>query len=211
MATYSSSYTYTFPYLLQFVKAANSVDNTTEDAALYAAFDVWIGACYARISEYCNQTIQSTVNTFSFNSDHLCNDGGGEYILLPALKLPITLGAVTYKADVFATAQTISGTYLSLQDHNGLKKLYFDNAPTGSMIFVSAAIGYTEANMPATIKQIVAEMVYEIYQESPHGKDRLGKSTVGESIAGGGNVSTGFYELNARHRKLLKPYRLKPL
>jgi hypothetical protein len=61
--------------------------------------------------------------------------------------------------------------------------------------------------MPEIIHQVAVEMVSELYEESPHKRNRLGVQSEGKGMNGVTSTTT-FYQLTPRHEKLLSPYRV---
>lgn len=209
--SYTPTLPYTFARLLRFLNVTNDAINPTEKTTLFESFNIWINEAFERIRLHCNQTIQATSQTISIDFNRLGKDEGGYYVILPVLKLPITITSVTYKTDIFDTATTIGSSYYSLVNYNGIQKLYFQYPPTNSVAgYVNCTVGFTDANMPELIQQVAVEMVAEIHEESKTGKNRLGVATLGESMQGAG-VNTAYYQLTPRHEKLLNPYQLLTL
>lgn len=206
---YTSTYPKTFDRFLRFKNITQNANPSDEEMRLYGTFDIWIAGAFEAITEYCNQTIQSTTGkVFTFNFGNLTNEStGNDYYLLPVLNVPITITSIGYKKTVFDTITTISSSDYSLVSVDGLQRVYFQTWSGYDIGYITANVGYTDTNMPEWIHQVAVELAAEIYAESGLGDSRLGVSQKAENFNGISGTNA-FYQLTERHKKMLRKWTL---
>lgn len=207
--SYTSTYPKTFERFLRFKNIEENTPESADETRLYGTFDIWIAGAFEAITEYCNQTIQSTTGkVYTFDFANLTNEStGNDYYLLPVLNVPITISSIGYKKTVFDSITAISSADYSLVAVDGLQRVYFQTWSGYDTGYITANVGYTDTNMPEWIHQVAVELTAEIYAESGLGDSRLGVSQKAENFNGISGTNA-YYNLTERHKKMLRKWTL---
>jgi hypothetical protein len=187
--SYTSEYPRQFEYVFSFLNLEVNGDPTAEDIALYNWFDNMIEICYGEAENYCGQPLRNGVVDFRFDiqktkkgfEENHC----WKYIPYYA---GTSLQSLQHRENEFASFQNVNANDYSWSSESYGHYIVIRNLTKGQ-VKATLSTGFTDANMPRSILQGIAEMVSLIYKQSPQGGNWFGLSSVSTGGAGQ-NVSS---------------------
>jgi len=169
-----------------------AIDNSKD-----ALIDRLIGYVDNEIKDICNQPIiQESVTAYY--------EGTRDTLLLTGYTVPVTLTTLKYRDSYGDAFASVTGT-TNLVDIRGVKYLYLEDGFINKQYEAVMSIGYT--SIPSVIEICAAEMVTELYLETPFAMqaNRFGVTAITESEAGI-SISKTLQAMRARVKPRLAPY-----
>jgi hypothetical protein len=125
-------------------------------------------------------------------------------LLLTGYTVPVTLTTLKYRDSYGDTFASVTGT-TNLVDIRGVKYLYLEDGFINKQYEAVMSIGYT--SIPSVIEICAAEMVTELYMETPFAPqaNRFGVTAITES-EGGMSISKTLQAMRNRVKPRLAPY-----
>jgi hypothetical protein len=156
-----------------------------------------IGYVDNEIKDICNQPIiQESVTAYY--------EGTRDTLLLTGYTVPVTLSTLKYRDSYGDTFKSVTGT-TNLVDIRGVKYLYLEDGFINKQYEAVMSVGYT--TIPSVIEICAAEMVTELYMETPFAPqaNRFGVTAITESEAGM-SISKTLQAMRTRVKPRLAPY-----
>jgi len=167
------------------------------DTSRDGLIDRLIGYVDNEIKDICNQPIiQESVTAYY--------EGTRDTLLLTGYTVPVTLTTLKYRDSYGDTFASVTGT-TNLVDIRGVKYLYLEDGFINKQYEAVMSVGYT--TIPSVIEVCAAEMVTELYLETPFAMqaNRFGVTAITESEAGI-SISKTLQAMRARVKPRLAPY-----
>jgi hypothetical protein len=167
------------------------------DTSRDGLIDRLIGYVDNEIKDICNQPIiQESVKAYY--------EGTRDTLLLTGYTVPVTLSTLKYRDSYGDSFQSVTGT-TNLVDIRGVKYLYLEDGFINKQYEAVMSIGYT--SIPSVIEICAAEMVTELYMETPFAPqaNRFGVTAITESEAGM-SISKTLQAMRTRVKPRLAPY-----
>lgn len=181
---YTSAYPRQFSALMTFLNLEVNGDPSTEDTALYTWFDNLIDTCYEEAEGYCGQPLRAGSVEYQFYASKV-QKGLAEacsWKLIP-YNANTTLTALQWRDTEFGTYANFSASNYSWTAEPYANYIVFRDKTSGQFK-ASLSTGYSDAQMPYTVLQGIAEMVALVYKQSPQGGNWFGLSSVSTGGAG---------------------------
>lgn len=181
---YASQYPRQFNAVMSFLNLAINGDPTEEDLSLYGWLDDIIEVCYEEAESYCGQPLRSTSSTYLFRAEKgiVSNELNHRTKFIP-YSANTSLTSLQWRENDFDNFSNVSNTlYIWKPESYGNYIVYRDKQK--GEFRANLTTGFTDANMPYTILQGVAEMVALIYRISPVGGNWFGLNSVSSGGAG---------------------------
>jgi len=186
---YQSAYPRQFQYVLSFLNLEQNGDPSLEDVALYSWFDNMIDICYEEAESFVGQPLRSISLEYRYDAQKGVRGFEEEHSwkFIPYFA-NTQLTALQWRENEFASYANMSANDYSWSQEQYANFIVIRNRMKGQ-IKATLQTGFTDANMPRTILQGVAEMVALIYKQSPMGGNWFGLNSVSTGGAGQ-NVSS---------------------
>lgn len=185
---YTSAYPRAFSALMTFLNLEVNGDPASEDTALYTWFDNLIDTCYAEAESYCGQPLRSGTIYYQFYASKAQKglEANHSWKFIP-YNAGTTLTALQWRDNEFGTYANYAAADYVWSAEPYANYITFRNKTSGQFK-ATLSTGFSDANMPYSILQGIAEMVALCYKQSPQGGNWFGLASV--STAGAGqNVS----------------------
>lgn len=169
-----------------------AIDNSKD-----ALIDRLIGYVDAEIKDICQQPIiQESVTAYY--------DGTRDTLLFTGYTSPITLTTLKYR-ESYADAFALVTSNTNVVDIRGVKYIYLQDGFINKQYEAVMSVGY--ASVPTVIEVCAAEMVTELYLETPFAMqaNRFGVTAITESEAGI-SISKTLQSMRARVKPRLAPF-----
>jgi hypothetical protein len=199
-----SAYPRQFKTFINFLNIEINGEPTVEDTALYEYFDTLFDVCYEEAEGYCGQPLRALSVNYQFYGSKLQKtlNKYTSWKFIP-YSANTQLSSLSWRENEFAT-------YSALSANNYI----FSNEPYGNYIILKnnydgqfkavLTTGYTDANMPNTVLQGIAEMAALIYKQSAQGGNWFGLSSI--STGGAGQSVNNSLKLDITWQKYFNKY-----
>jgi len=181
---YTSANPRAFTALMTFLNLEVNGDPTSEDTALYTWFDDLITTCYAEAEGYCGQPLRSGTIYYQFYASKaqrgLEANHSWKYIPYNA---NTALTALQWRENEFGTYANFDAANYAWNAEPYANYIVF-REKTNGQFKATLSTGYSDATMPYTILQGIAEMVALAYKQSPQGGNWFGLNSVATGGAG---------------------------
>lgn len=162
----------------------------------------WLAAAESIAKDICGQPLaQETVT-------HEWTTRGGTTYVLPYVKVPVTLTSLHYRDEQDDSYTSITGAVVYKAD--GMHSIFAPNAFANRWYKATCAVGYISTDAPASLVNVISEMVHEMYKSTDYGgKDnRFGISSVA-TTEGGTTSTTVLADMSKKFRTRLMPWKVR--
>lgn len=181
---FTSSYPRQFTAVMSFLNLAINGDPSEEDLSLYEWLDDIIGVCYEEAESYIGQPLRSNSISYLFNAEKgiVSNEFSHRIKFIP-YNANTTLTNLQWRENDFDTFANVQNTLFIWKPESFGNYIVYREKYKGEFKAILST-GFTDANMPYTILQGIAEMVSLIYRLSPIGGNWFGLNSVSSGGAG---------------------------
>ena len=181
---YTSANPRAFAALMTFLNLEVNGDPTTEDTALYTWFDELIKISYDEAEAYCGQPLRTGTVYYQFYASKAQRglEANHSWKFIP-YNAGTTLTALQWRENEFGTYANYDAGNFAWNAEPYANYIIFRDKTNGQFK-ATLSTGYTDANMPYTILQGIAEMSALCYKQSPQGGNWFGLNSVSTGGAG---------------------------
>lgn len=185
---YTSSYPRQFSTVMSFLNIEINGDPSTEDIALYTWVDSCIDVAYDEAESYCGQPLRSTSVQYNFYANKaLRAESSDIYWKFVPYFANTNLTSLQHRENEFASFANVDAQNYSWSTETSKHFIVFRGINTGQFR-ATLTTGYSDAQMPKTVLQGIAEMVSLLYKQSAMGGNWFGLNSI-VSGGAGQNVS----------------------
>ena len=201
---YTSANPRAFNALMTFLNLEVNGDPTSEDTALYTWLDNLIAISYDEAEGYCGQPLRSQSVEYAFYASKAQRspESSHSWKYIP-YKANTTLTAFQYRDNEFGTYATYSASNYAWNAEPYANYIVFREQARGQFK-ATLSTGYTDAQMPYTILQGIAEMSALCYKQSPQGGNWFGLQSV--STGGAGQNVSNSLKTDINWHKYFAPF-----
>jgi hypothetical protein len=206
---YVSSNPKQFATVMTFLNIEINGDPSAEEIALYTWVDSCIDVAYDEAESYCGQPLRSTSVPYVFNASKSMRAQSSDiYWKFIPYFANTTLTSFQHRTNEFSSYVNVDAQNYSWSTEPSKHYIVYRGINTGQFR-ATLSTGYTDATMPKTILQGIAEMVSLLYKQSAMGGNWFGLTSI-VSGGAGQNVSQSL-KMDINWQKYFGTYYMPPV